>query len=210
MESPVNTTCMVPDVELFLHLPDDEPGAPLHPTRVVDVKDATISCAALAPIDGLTEGGTLTVYFHLDGEFMKQPAAVRGTSVEDLFVADLELLGEPVSAEQRQTFRVSCVGCDIQATVGDERFCKVVDISATGFAVYADQDLRIGDIVPIVVHYDGKNHAGRASVQSVRRIASRVMRYGLSAVGGTGDKGLAGALPRVNAAVQRERMRRTS
>ena len=204
---------VIPPVEseIFLQLPDEDGRRVLHPTRVTEHTDAGLVLVTGAVEEGLEEGATRTAYFKVDGRFVKQPATLRSVAHEvelDGFFLTVELLGEPVDAEARQAFRVSCVGCAITATLGHETDCMVIDTSATGFGVYATQLLGFGDLVDVELHHGGETVRGRCSVQSIRRVGGDTVRYGMVAVDGDGDRGLVKALPRVNAKLQREQMRR--
>lgn len=193
-----------PTSDFFVMPPTDDPDAVLRPVTF-DHADGAMVHGVMGEDTHLDEGAQLTAYFNHRGEFFKQPAVVQ--TVTDDGGVIMEFLGDPVSANQRQSFRVSCIGCDITATLGDEVGCQVVDISATGFGLYARQSLRIGDILDTVVSYAGQEHHGQVAIQSIRRLPGCV-RYGVCAVDCPAGRALVKALPKVNLAVQREQMRR--
>lgn len=193
--------------QLLVQLPTEDADQVLLPFRVVEIAGTRWVAAPGDEPVGVEPGTNLTVYYTLDGEFVKQPATIVGANEAYPEAYDLELHGDPVSAEQRGSFRVSCVGCDIVATMGSEEGCTVVDVSATGFGVYAQPGLRIGDIVDVALHCDGECHTGQGAVQSVRKLADGA-RYGVTVVSGTDRSALLKALPRINASVQRQQLRR--
>ncbi|MBX2802710.1 MAG: PilZ domain-containing protein [Myxococcales bacterium] len=199
--------------DVFLQPPTDDPNTPLLPTRVVSQEEAIWTVATTEPETTLEVGANATAYYTIDKEFVKQPCTVQsvetteGEEGETITTLIMELHGDPVSAEKRQSFRVSCAGCAITASLGEESGCMVVDVSATGFGLYAHQELRIGDIVHAQLHYQGETHDGQVAVQSIRKMPGH-KRYGMTVVDGSTRSALIRALPKVNAAIQREQLRR--
>jgi hypothetical protein len=143
--------------------------------------------------------------FEQKQKFYQQAARVVRRESAPPTVFELKLQGQPVSAESRQCYRVSCLGAGIKATVADEKDCEVVDVSATGLAFYATSTYEIGRQVRITFFYNGDEHAGQGTVQSMRRVSAKLIRYGVHC-GDTKSKTdtLARSLSSINQSIQRD------
>jgi hypothetical protein len=157
-------------------------------------------------------GQELLCYFDGEREFMQQAVRlVELVAEEPQLVARLATVGDPISAESRQTYRVSTISVDIFAKVGEERGLSVQDVSATGFAVNAKGSYPIGTTFPVSITFEDDMYSGVAAIQSVQQLRPGRIRYGLHALAedpGAGD--LLDGLHQVSLAVRRERLKRNS
>lgn len=182
---------------------------------VVAVDADTVSIQFCAEPFAFTPDLEVLMYFHAKREFMQQMARVTEviepegeTDEPTTFV--IEPLGDPISAENRQTYRVSTISADLKARVGDEQELDVQDLSATGFAVLASQELQLGQTVPVAIAHDDERCHGFASVQSIREFGPGRIRYGMRAIEEdphTGD--FLEVLQRISLSVQREQLQRS-
>ena len=173
-----------PDTPLFLQLPIASSDRVLNPGRCVSSSDANHVRGSFEdpqmPIDD--ECGVI-VYFHRMNEFYKQPARVTSKDRErDELLLDLELVGEPVSADAREHFRVSAYREDVYASMADESSCDVVDVSASGMAVYSSVQRSAGSLIKVTVSFEGDVATGQTSLQSMNRLEGGRFRYGLHCV----------------------------
>lgn len=201
------------DSELFFQIPDSLGRRVLHPCKVQDTLAGTHRLEFNETPDSLRDDMDSLIFFEQRREFMQQ--AVRVQSVvqsEPTCIIEVELTGNPVSAESRQYYRVSCLASAISATVGKEADCEVIDVSATGFAVYAGEAYKIGDNVDVKLHYAGREYAGRAVIQSSKPLTRSRTRYGMQSLPGRDGRSndLHGALGQINLAIQREQLQRLS
>ena len=141
---------------------------------------------------------------------MKQAAKIEvGYSDEEDTTVEFVTVGEPVSAESRQQFRVSTVMTDLTATLGSETDCKLLNISAVGLAVFATAHHDIGSTVNASVCHEGKTFSGSVCVQSIRCMDKDQIRHGMHCVDGKGSNGsLESGLRKMTVAVQRQQLRR--
>ena len=114
---------------------------------------------------------------------------VLGLGSVDSFIIGFETTGEPVSAEGRQSFRVSTATSGLTARIGEEA-CPLLDISATGIAVISRATHLPGETVPVSISYDGRSYSGTARVQGIRKLPDGRIRFGLHG----SDKGATGGL----------------
>lgn len=200
------TTVTTAIEELFLQSPEENTERVLHATQVIGVDGNRCTVVPAEPLADVSSGDGIRVFFSSPGrKFFRQLALVR--DILDNGTMELQFVGQPVGADQRLWYRVSCIGSKVTATLDHEVGCTVVDVSATGFGLRATQSLRIGDVRPAKVHYNGDTYEGRITIQSVRHLSADEIRYGVGAVDGTE---LHRALPRLSTAIQREQLRRIS
>ncbi|MEO0601943.1 MAG: PilZ domain-containing protein [Myxococcota bacterium] len=208
----MSSTSASPSI-VYVQLPDVTPRRVLHPCTIEDREGVNWTLETTEVLGSLRIDSTVLVYFDDRQTFMQQPARVRGVeTIEDGegVVLTLERLGEPVDAEQRQVYRVSCVTVPISAKMNTEPGCKIVDISATGFGVHCASHFHIGETVTATVDWDGEAFTGPVAVVSVRQISDTHQRYGVRSID-TGNRPgvtLKKSLTRISLAVQREQMRR--
>jgi hypothetical protein len=188
-----------PNTDLFIVIPDESTpaGVLLRPATVLhgDRPSCTVSTCESGP--SLNAGDTVFIYREIDREFMKQPAVVTAvldnasaapegmpaevpTRPEDHEgpILALNVTGEPVSTENRQAYRVSTVMTGLNAVFGDETDCSLLDVSATGFAVAANQTHAVGDMLATELSLGDQVFTGVACIQSVSTMRTGQKRYG--------------------------------
>lgn len=160
----------------------------------------------------LTAGRELLCYFEGEREFMQQLVrVVEVLADKPRLVAKLATLGDSISAESRESHRVSTISADILAALGEERQLCVQDVSTTGFAVVAKGWYPIGTTFPVSITFESDIYSGLASVQSVRELRPGHVRYGLLALDDHPEAGdLLDGLHAIRLAVQRARLKRNS
>lgn len=122
----------------------------------------------------------------------------------------IEPVGDPISAENRNHYRVSTISAPIRARMGAESGLQVQDLSATGFAVLADKQYKIGQTIEVEIRHGEECCHGRASVQSYRELESGRLRYGLRAIAEDPHAQVfLATLQRISLAVQREQLQRS-
>jgi hypothetical protein len=209
--------------ELFLQRPAAAQDRILHPAVTVR-RDDTSWLIRLAEVGvGLECEENVFLFFEQQREFMQQPATVvaihpsttagcdDAETADERPVFEIRTLGEPVSAESRQCYRVSTVISDRTVSVGERTDCTLLDVSATGFSVSSAQQLQVGDVVPATLSEDGRQWTGNVCIQSARELQPGLWRYGLHCGDGKPDEGdLCKGLRYISMAAQRAQLRRLS
>ncbi|MFQ5513095.1 MAG: hypothetical protein ACE5FG_01560 [Myxococcota bacterium] len=200
-----------PERAAFVQIPEASSKRVLHPARVVTVKR---ECVRLELEDSdleLVEETDVFLYSEVRRKFMQQPARLESVTREDSRL-EIELVttGDPISAESRQHYRVSALAAEIAADLGQETGLPVLDVSATGFSVYAEQRHAVGLSLPTCLHFEGESLSGIAVIQSLDARRPGRLRYGLRCLSEDGREELPAALPLINMAVQRQQARRLS
>jgi len=131
-------------------------------------------------------------------------------AVREQLVFAFQTTGEAVSAENRQCYRVSTVVASaVSAELNDQQSCPVLDVSATGFSVLCDAELRPGQVVRTKLEHEQQQCSGTAIVQSAKELPDGRTRYGMYCAGNEKSNGdLLKGLQRISASLQRQQLRR--
>lgn len=163
------------------------------------------------------------MYFTPKREFMQQIGRITAIEVADTPVNPeqaevedrgpifmLEPIGDPISAESRQYYRVSTISARIEARFGKGAKLQVQDLSATGFAVLSDERFSVGQLVDVAIRHEDEACHGQVSIQSFRELESGKLRYGLRAIEeDPHSRNFLKTLHQISLAVQREQLART-
>ncbi|MCH7591409.1 MAG: hypothetical protein IH989_01335 [Planctomycetes bacterium] len=184
----------------------------LRPAKILGVKHGGFTAGIEEANVSLAEGAEFLIYFEVRGKFVKQAAKIEAVYDDDPNpTIELITVGEPMSAESRQHFRVSTVMLDLTATLGEQPNCKLLNVSAIGFSVLATAHYDKGSTVDASVCHDDKPYLGRVCVQSIRPMDKGQIRYGLHCVDESGtDCNLRDGLHQMTMAIQRRQLRRLS
>jgi hypothetical protein len=196
-----------PDMEILIQDPMSKARL-LHSAQVIEANEDIVSIEFASQDIAVDEGVELIAFFQIENKFMQQ--IVRVIEVIDdgsrQFV-DLEYVGDPVSAENRESYRATTISADLAAEIGIDRDLTVQDVSDTGFAVVCTKEYPIGTVLEVALNFEGDFYSGTASVQSTREFSSQRIRYGMRVLEG-GD--LPDGLRQICLAVQRQQLQRKS
>lgn len=182
---------------------------------VVDASSDTFSIQFVAEPFAFEQDQEVLMYFNGNREFMQQIARVIEIAVPEEDASDpitftLEPVGDAISAESRQNYRVSTISADLEAQVGEEANLQVQDLSSTGFAVLASTEYQIGQTMEVAIQHEETQCHGIASVQSIREFGPGRIRYGLRAIDEDPHTSeFLEVLQRISLAVQREQLQRS-
>ncbi len=195
-----------PGATVFFRDPKIENERVLVPSTLQAVEDEML-VAQLVPTGRFEAGQEIAVFYEVKREFMQQPVQIdRLEAGEDGPIAHYFALGDPVSAESRQHYRVTTISAQLLASVGPATDCPVQDVSATGFAAVVPTRYAQGERVAISIEHGELRCAGEAVAQSVAERPDGY-RYGFLSAG---DGELQEQLNQVSLAVQREQLQRLS
>ena len=168
------------------------------------------------------------IYYTIDRTFMQQAAAVEGSGPEseelvgdndgdvemqemdvspdcELLVLSISPMGTPVSAENRECFRVRNRN-ELSVKLNDIDDALLADISQTGLAVVCDLELEIGDVAQLFLEREDVQVAGPARIQSKRKLRNGQLRYGMLCV----ERSMQQSCGRLSMMVQRDWLRSRS
>ncbi len=169
-----------PDSEIHIQDPAKTGKRYLHTGRVQELEPGGLTMIFEKPRFRVEAGQEIVVFYNHRRKFVQQAAKVAELQQgEQELVLNIELVGEAVSAEGREHYRVSTISADLFARLGDEDLCPLVDISATGFAIIARSEHVLGETEHAVVEFIGETYEGKVCVQSVRELGRGRIRYGM-------------------------------
>lgn len=152
-------------------------------------------------------GKDVNAFGDVRGKFYQQGAVVTELrQIEPRSIIAFKRVGEPVSAENRQTFRVCVVAAGIVWRIGEEAKCQVVDICAEGFAAITVKSYELGSLVPVVLSHGGQFVSTPMRVQTVKQRPGGKFRYGFYAPDNKSPARK--VLEQVSAMIQRQHLRR--
>ncbi len=224
-----------PGAEVFLQFPNETADRILHHGQIVKQSNGVFAAvfdeSEIAP----EPGQELLIYSMPKHEFMQQSARIVEAPVEASPVTDnaagakadesdgetdglaspgnppiyLVTVGDPVSAESRECYRVIAILTNRIATLDDEEGCKLLDVSATGLSLISTRAYCIGDIVTATLTEGREHYSGLVTVKSIKQLDGERTRYGLyCADDGKSDGNFNKGIQKVSTAVQREQLRR--
>jgi hypothetical protein len=191
---------------MFLLIPSPSNERVLHPGSVIESDRASFVARfedGIAPVIG----ADLNAFCEVRGQLFQQGATVIEFREQgDCPVIAFKRSGEPVSAENRQTYRVSISTSNITAKVDKERSCLVVDVSPEGFAVIAAKKYTLGSLVECSFSYEETTVTATARVQAMQVKKDGKLRYGLLVP--RSNVVARKSLQQISAAAQRVQLRR--
>ena len=191
---------------MLLMIPSASNKRVLHPGIVLESAAPHVICQ-LEEVISPEPGSNLIAFGLLKDQFHQQAVRVvayRPTPKSPII--ELLCTGDPVSAEQRQVYRVSAASLDVRAKVGKEPSCLVVDISAEGFGAIVATEHQLGSIVQVLFSVDEHTMNAAVRVQTVRQRGDGKYRCGflVAEKGNPARK----ALNSMSLAMQRRQLRR--
>jgi len=179
----------------------------LVPGSVLSVEGNRVIARFEPAAAGIADGAEFILYYEESRRFMKRPVGAREVSAEEEGVTvAFESLGDGVSAEGREQYRVTACGADISAAIGEEMGCVVLDAGGSGIAVWSGQSFAVGKIVDVELTFEGEQFAGLFQVQSVHAVDDELTRYGMLIAEDSGFLG--SSLFRISIALQRQQLAR--
>jgi hypothetical protein len=167
------------NASVFISISDEAKERILIPGKVVEA-DENRFVARFDEAVSPDVGGQVEMFAEIRRKLFKQGSTV--IAVQEAGPSPLiefKPIGQPVSAEQRLTYRVSTAAIDILSRVGNEDRCRVADISPEGLAVVTRKEKEIGSLVDVAFTFEGQSFAAKALVRTVKNLPNGSYRYGL-------------------------------
>ena len=201
------------DDTIFVRFPNESTNRILHPVKIVETDGSdTLTVKPEDPELPLEAEQELLIYFEKNRKFVQQPAKVEALlEGEEGVVAAMKTVGEPVSAESRQCYRVSTVLSKLTATFDGVDGCSLRDVSVTGFSVLSKKQYKTGQVIDAELRFEGKRYVGKTSIQSVTHMDDDLTRYGVNCVkAAASPTSLTNGVQKISMAVQRQQLNRLS
>jgi hypothetical protein len=191
---------------MFLLIPSDSKERILHPGKVIE-SNAQEFLAEFEESLELQPDADVVAFGEVAGKFYQQGAIVSEIRQGDPKpIIAFRRNGEPVSAENRQVYRVCVITSDIFARLAGEPKCQVADMSSVGLAVIAETDHQLGSMQQLDLSYQGQSISVKARVQTIKPLADGKFRYGLLIPEKTGNARQ--LLQQISMNIQRTQLRR--
>lgn len=217
-----------PGLVVFVNFPEESPKPRvLHAAKVVQNNSNGLVIRCDEPGLPVEPERAFRLYYELKMKFVQHTARIEAVLGEGEMPAGepetpaptaagptgatiiVKMLGEPVSAESRECYRVSTLMAGLKADVGDARGCVLADVSVSGFSVIAEASLEPGSVQRITLHHEGKTFVGEAAVQSVKDLGKGKMRFGFVCADASASRTpLKQGLQQISVAVQRQQLKR--
>jgi PilZ domain len=162
---------------VFLLIPSASKKRILHPGEVIESDSMSFVGRFDEPIAPPVDSD-VNAFCEINGKFFQQGAVVTELRPGPGNIIAFRRAGEPVSAEARQTYRVSVVGAEFTAKIGKLNACSIVDISPEGFAAIVSEHLNLGSVINIKLTAEGQTVSAPARVQTVKERSEHEFRYG--------------------------------
>src|SRR5580658_7505144 len=131
---------------VHLLIPSTSKKRILHPGQVIESDPLRFVAKFDDPIAPPVDSD-VNAFCEVNGKFFQQGAVVLEIRPGQGNVIAFRRNGEPVSAESRQTYRVTVVSEGFTARLDKLRGCSVVDISPEGFAAVVADRLNLGSVM---------------------------------------------------------------
>jgi hypothetical protein len=173
------------DGSFFVQISGTSPEPPLHLACGTSREEGeyTLLFQVERELD-LKPGQKMYVYHFLNYRFVKHFARITACSREvcpagSRYSVTVSLVGEPLPAENRRSYRVSTCAADLMVQVGDSDLCPLMDVSTGGLSFASENSYDIGSEVPVTLWFDGRMFVGRCRIQNRREFERGQHRYGV-------------------------------
>lgn len=226
---------LIPGTIVFINFPEESNHRILHAAVVMQNNANGLVIRSDEPGLRIEAGQSLRLYFEKEMKFVQQAARIESvigaasqqskpSEVAHALAADdvavehhdfamlvVRPLGQPVSAESRECYRVSTITAGLDAEIEDEAGCVLADVSVTGFSIISHQPHPLGSVRRIRLNFENNSFAGEAAIQSIKDLGGGRYRYGfLCADSGAKRTPLRQGLQQISVAVQRRQLKRLS
>jgi hypothetical protein len=157
-------------------------------------------------------GDGCLIYYHEFQKFVQRRVRVEEQSETGppLRVV-MKFIGDAVSADTRQEYRVSAINAGLTVTLDTEEGCTIQEISMSGLGLVSDRKYSIGQILNVALHFEGEDYDGQMVVEWIRQLDDDRTQFGLRGLfDPKGSDMLRIGLMRFTRAVHRQNLERVS
>jgi hypothetical protein len=123
------------------------------------------------------------IYYHEFQEFIQRRVQVEEQSKKGSRLrVVMKVIGDAVSVDTRQEYRVSAIDAGLTATLDTEEGCTIQNISMSGLGLVSGRKYSIGQTLDVTLHFDDEDFSGRVVVEWIRQLDGDRTRYGLRGV----------------------------
>ena len=157
-------------------------------------------------------GDECLIYYHEFQEFVQRRVRVKEQSETGPHSrVVMEFIGDAVSADTRQEYRVSAINAGLTVTLDTEEGYTIQEISMSGLGLVSDRKYSIGQILNVTLHFESEDCDGRMVIEWIRQLESDRTQYGLRGLfDAKGSDMLRIGLMRFTRAIHRQNLQRVS
>jgi hypothetical protein len=197
---------------VYLGLDDPSGGRVLHPGIIAEIVQDRCTIEFENSELPIRTGDGCLIYYHEFQEFVQRPVKVEEQSeTGPLSRVVMKFIGNSISADSRQEYRVSAINAGLTVTLGTEEGCTIQEISMSGLGLVSDRKYSTGQILNVTLHFEDEDFSGRMVIEWIRQLGGDRTQYGLCGLfDAERSDTLRIGLMRFTRAVQRQNLQRVS
>ncbi len=197
---------------VYLGLDDPSGGRVLHPGIIAEIVQDRCTIEFENSELPIKTGDGCLIYYHEFQEFVQRPVKVEEQSENGpLSRVVMKFIGNSISADSRQEYRVSAINAGLTVTLGTEEGCTIQEISMSGLGLVSDRKYSTGQILNVTLHFEDEDFSGRMVIEWIRQLGGDRTQYGLCGLfDAERSDTLRIGLMRFTRAVQRQNLQRVS
>ncbi len=197
---------------VYLGLDDPSGGRVLHPGIIAEIVQDRCTIEFENSELPIKTGDGCLIYYHEFQEFVQRPVKVEEQSeIGPLSRVVMKFIGNSISADSRQEYRVSAINAGLTVTLGTEEGCTIQQISMSGLGLVSDRKYSTGQILNVTLHFEDEDFSGRMVIEWIRQLGGDRTQYGLCGLfDAERSDTLRIGLMRFTRAVQRQNLQRVS
>jgi hypothetical protein len=165
---------------VYLRRDDPSSGRVLRPGIIAAIAQDRCTIGFENSELSIKTGDGCLIYYHEFQEFIQQCVRVEEQSeTGPLSRVVMKFIGDAVSADSRQEYRVSAINAGLTATLDTEEGCTIQEISRSGLGLVSDWKYSIGQILNVTLHFVGEDYSGQMVIQWMRQLDGDRTQYGL-------------------------------
>jgi hypothetical protein len=199
-------------IPVYLGLDDPSGGRVLHPGIIAAIAQDRCTIEFKNSELSIKTGDRYRIYYNQFQEFVRRDVEVEEQSeTGPLSRVVMKIIGDSISADTRQEYRVSAISAGLTVTLDAEESCSVQEISTAGLGFVSDRKYSIGQILDVTLHFEGEEPSGQMVVEWIRQLDGDRTRYGLRGLfDAKGSDTLRIGLMRFTRAVHRQKLQHIS
>ncbi len=197
---------------VYLGLDDPSGGRVLRPGTIAAIAQDRCTIEFENSELSIKTGDGCLIYYHEFQEFVQRRVRVEEQSeTGPRSRVVMKFIGDAVSADTRQEYRVSAINAGLTVTLDGEEGCTIQEISMSGLGLVSDRKYSIGQILNVTLHFEGENSSGQMVIEWARKLDGDRTQYGLRGLfDAKGSDMLRIGLMRFTRAVHRQNLQRVS
>ncbi len=165
---------------VYLRRDDPSSGRVLRPGIIAAIAQDRCTIGFENSELSIKTGDECLIYHYEFQEFVQRRARVEEQSETGPHSrVVMKFIGDAVSADTRQEYRVSTINTGLTVTFDNEEGCTIQEISMSGLGLVSDRKYSIGQILNVTLHFEGEDYSGQMVIEWDRQIDGDRTQYGL-------------------------------